>query len=245
MLLSRKKRAQREAERLEAERKAREKNAAEEKAAKQALEEIAKAERIAREKAEAERAAEAARQKEEAEKAAKRSEAAKKAAATRAAKKAEADRLEAERVAREAAEAKRIARENAPVKGCVEIKQSRDGRYVYVIRASNAQLIAKSAQTYASIATCKSAVASVAKIAKTVPVEDRSHISNEKFKYPKFELYIDNEDKFRFRLCASNGQNLLTCARGYAQKTACKNAIASVAINCAGEIIIGRQEGDI
>lgn len=239
MLLSRKKRAQREAARLEAEKKAREKNAAEEKAAKQALEEIAKAERMAREQAQAEHAAEIARQQEKAEKAAKRSEAAKKAAATRAAKKAEVERQEAERAAHEAAEAKRIARENAPVKGCVEIKPSRDGRFVYIIRAANTQLIAKSAQTYASVATCKSAVASVAKIAKTVPVEDRSHVSNEKFKYPKFELYIDNEDKYRFRLCASNGQNLLTCARGYAKKSACKNAIASVTINCVGEIIIG------
>lgn len=241
MILSKKKRAQKKAERLAAEKQVRSKNAAEDKAAKKAMDEIAKAEREEAQKRAAEKAAAAAQKKAEEEKAQKRSEAAKRAAATRAAKKEAEKRAEEERLAREQAERERIARENAPPKGFVEIKRSRDNRFVYVIRAANTQLIAKGAQTYASLSTCKSAVASVAKIAKTVPVEDRTNISNEKYKYPKFELYIDNEDKFRFRLCASNGQNLLTCARGYTQKTACKNAIASVVTNCRGEIVITEE----
>lgn len=242
MFFSKKKKAQREAERLAAEKKAREKNAAEEKAAKKAMDEIASAEKSACMKAQEEQAAALAARLEQEQRSAKRSEAAKKAAATRAANKAEQARLEAERLEKEREEAERLAREKAAVKGYVEIKPSRDGRFVYVIHAANTQLIAKSAQTYASVSTCKNAVASVAKIAKTVPVEDRTHIGKEKYKYPKFELYIDNEDKFRFRLCASNGQNLLTCIRGYSQKTTCKNAIASVITNCAGEILLKNDE---
>ncbi len=227
MFFSKKKKARKEAERLAAEKAAAEqaaaKKAAEEKAAKEAAAKKAEAERVAAEQAAKEAAA-------------KRSEAAKKAAATRAANKAEAERIEAERIAAEQAEAERIAAEKAAIKGYVVVKPTRDGRYVYVIYAGNKQLIAKSAQTYASIANCKSAVESVGKIARTVPVEDQTLVSKEAFKYPKFELYLDNGDKYRFRLCASNGQNLLTCTQGYTQKASCKTGIQSVIANCQGEI---------
>ncbi len=229
MFFSKKKKAQKEAERAEAARIAAERAAAEEAAAKKALEDIAAAEKAAIEQAEAEKAAE---------KAAKRSEAAKKAAATRAANKAEAERIEAERIAAEQAEAERIAAEKAAIKGYAVVKPSRDGRFVYVIYAGNKQVIAKSAQTYASAANCKSAVESVAKIAKSVPIEDQTLVNKETFKYPKFELYMDNGDKYRFRLCASNGQNLLACTQGYTQKASCKNGIASVIANCQGEVAL-------
>ncbi len=164
----------------------------------------------------------------------KRSAAAKKAAATRAANKAEAERVEAERLAAEQAEAERIA----ALKGFVLVKPSKDGRYVYVIYAGNKQVIAKSAQTYASAANCRSAVESVAKIAASVPVEDQTLVDMQTEKYPKFELYMDKGAKYRFRLCASNGQNLLTCTQGYTQKASCKNGIQSVIVNCAARVEI-------
>ncbi len=170
----------------------------------------------------------------------KRSDAAKKAAATRAAKKAEEERLEQERIAAEKAEAARLA----AIKGYMIVKPTKDGRFVYVVVAGNKEVIAKGAQTYASAATCRSAVESVAKIAKSVPIEDQTLVKAEEQKFPKFELYMDKGGKYRFRLFASNGQQLLACTQGYTQKSSCKNGIQSVIANCEGRIEISKELDD-
>lgn len=48
----------------------------------------------------------------------------------------------------------------------------------------------------------------------------------------KFECYKDKAGEFRFRLKASNGQNLLA-SEGYASKSSCTNGIESVRKNAA------------
>ncbi len=48
----------------------------------------------------------------------------------------------------------------------------------------------------------------------------------------KFECYKDKAGEFRFRLKASNGQNLLA-SEGYASKSSCMNGIESVKKNSA------------
>jgi uncharacterized protein YegP (UPF0339 family) len=227
--------------------------AAAEKLAAEKAEEARKAERLAAAKAAsaakaaAERAAKEQAEKEAAEKAAaeeaaaqKRSDAAKKAAATRATNKAEQQRIEQERLAAEQAERERLA----AIKGYMIVKPTKDGRFVYVVVAGNKEVIAKGAQTYASAATCRSAVESVAKIAKSVPIEDQTLVKFEEQKFPKFELYMDKGGKYRFRLFASNGQQLLACTQGYTQKASCKNGIQSVISNCEGRIEISKELDD-
>ena len=242
-LFGRKKKAKAEAERKAAEAKRAEeaRKAAEakkiEEAKKAAEAKRAEEARKAVEAKKAEEARKAAEAKQAAE-AAKRSDAAKRAAATRAANKAEADRIEAERAAAAKAEAERIARAQ------VIIKPAKDNTFVYVIVAGNKQVIAKSAQTYSSVQTCRSAVQSVVKIAKTVPIEDQTLVNVEPQKYPKFELYMDKGGKYRFRLCASNGQNLLVCTQGYNQKSSCKNGIDSVIFNSAANIEVSTDKDD-
>ena len=242
-LFGRKKKAKAEAERKAAEAKRAEeaRKAAEakkiEEAKKAAEAKRAEEARKAVEAKKAEEARKAAEAKQAAE-AAKRSDAAKRAAATRAANKAEADRIEAERAAAAKAEAERIARAQ------VIIKPAKDNTFVYVIVAGNKQVIAKSAQTYSSVQTCRSAVQSVVKIAKTVPIEDQTLVNMEPQKYPKFELYMDKGGKYRFRLCASNGQNLLVCTQGYNQKSSCKNGIDSVIFNSAANIEVSTDKDD-
>ena len=215
--------------------------AAEEKAAaeKLAAEEARKAERIAAAKAaSAKKAAEErAKAEKEAAEAQKRSDAAKKAAATRAAMKAAQEHFEQERLAAEQAERDRLA----AIKGYMIVKPTKDGRFVYVVVAGNKEVIAKGAQTYASAATCRSAVESVAKIAKNVPIEDQTLVNREEEKFPKFELYMDKGGKYRFRLFASNGQQLLACTQGYTQKASCKHGIQSVIANCEGRIEISKE----
>ena len=46
----------------------------------------------------------------------------------------------------------------------------------------------------------------------------------------KFEIYNDNSGEFRFRLVASNGQNILA-SEGYKAKPGCLNGIESVRKN--------------
>lgn len=48
----------------------------------------------------------------------------------------------------------------------------------------------------------------------------------------KFEIYKDKAGEFRFRLKASNGQNVLA-SEGYKSKSSAKNGIASVQKNCS------------
>ena len=54
----------------------------------------------------------------------------------------------------------------------------------------------------------------------------------------KFELYKDKAGEFRFRLKASNGQNILA-SEGYKQKSSATNGIESVNKNAAED---GRYE---
>lgn len=46
----------------------------------------------------------------------------------------------------------------------------------------------------------------------------------------KFEVYVDNGGKYRFRLKASNGQ-VIASSQGYSSKDSCLNGIASVQKN--------------
>lgn len=54
----------------------------------------------------------------------------------------------------------------------------------------------------------------------------------------KFEMYKDKRDEFRFRLKASNGQNILA-SEGYKAKSGCTNGIESVKKNAPDD---GRYE---
>ncbi len=50
----------------------------------------------------------------------------------------------------------------------------------------------------------------------------------------KFEMYTDKRREFRFRLKASNGQNILA-SEGYKTKSSCENGINSVKINATDD----------
>ncbi len=57
----------------------------------------------------------------------------------------------------------------------------------------------------------------------------------------KFEIYKDNSGEFRFRLKASNGQNILA-SEGYAAKGGCANGIESVKKNAPDDSKYERLE---
>lgn len=57
----------------------------------------------------------------------------------------------------------------------------------------------------------------------------------------KFEIYKDKRGEFRFRLKATNGQNILA-SEGYKTKASCKNGIASVMKNAPDDARFERKE---
>ena len=104
------------------------------------------------------------------------------------------------------------------------IKEAPKG-YTFRLVAANNEIIGVS-QVYASLETTKTGIASVQKNAPIANVEDQT-ASDEKAKTPKFEIYLDKAGEFRFRLVATNGQNILA-SEGYKAKASCKNGIESV-----------------
>lgn len=57
----------------------------------------------------------------------------------------------------------------------------------------------------------------------------------------KFEIYTDKAGEFRFRLKASNGQNILA-SEGYKSKSSCKNGVDSVKKNAVDDARYERKE---
>ena len=111
--------------------------------------------------------------------------------------------------------------------GKFEINKSKDGKkFFFNLYASNKVGIATS-QMYSSAQSALNGINSVIANAEKAPVEDQSLKTYETLPYPKWELYVDNGGKYRFRLCASNG-SCVCHSQGYTTKSACKNGIDSI-----------------
>lgn len=109
--------------------------------------------------------------------------------------------------------------------GRFEIKPTSDKRYMFNLIANNNQVICTS-QTYVSEETCLKGVDSVRTNSRS-KIEDRT-IEGDVVKNPKYEVYVDEGGKFRFRLRASNGE-IIAASQGYVSKRGCLKGIASVA----------------
>lgn len=115
--------------------------------------------------------------------------------------------------------------------------------FVFHLRAANGETIGIS-EIYASEEACKKGIESVRKSSKSAETEDQTRLRARELKYPKFVIYKDESDKFRFRLLAHNGQELLV-SQAYTAKASCKNGISSVLLNApAGKILEPEKECD-
>lgn len=99
---------------------------------------------------------------------------------------------------------------------------------VFRLEASNGQVIATS-EVYSSLDACKKGIESVRSNAG-VHVEDQTVEGYERLTHPKYEIYCDKSGEYRFRLKASNGQNI-AASQGYSRKESCKDGIVSVGKN--------------
>jgi len=127
------------------------------------------------------------------------------------------------------AEAKCEPKEQTVSKGYTgkfEINKAKDGKYFFNLYASNKVGIATS-QMYSTAQSALVGVKSVIANAPKAPIEDQTLKNWEALPYPKWEIYLDNGNKYRFRLNAPNG-SCVCHSQGYTTKNACKNGIDSI-----------------
>ena len=96
-------------------------------------------------------------------------------------------------------------------------------------------------EVYSSENACRKGVDSVRNSA-VGEVENQTVEGFETKKHPKFEVYLDKAGEYRFRLKATNGQNI--CAsEGYKSKTSCLNGIESVKRNAPeADIVVEKAD---
>lgn len=133
------------------------------------------------------------------------------------------DEAESEKLAKDAS-GEKIEVSGFP--GMFEIKKSRDNRYVFNLYAANHVIIATS-QIYSSSKNAQVGINSVIANAERASIEDQTLKKPTTVPFPKWEIYIDKGDEYRFRLCASNG-SCICHSQGYTTKSACKNGIESI-----------------
>ncbi len=101
--------------------------------------------------------------------------------------------------------------------------------------AANGQVIGVS-EVYTQKASCLNGVASVAKNGPIAALEDQTEEGFAAASCPKFEVYTDKREEFRFRLKARNGEIILA-SEGYARKDSCLNGVESVRSNADSPIV--------
>ena len=97
--------------------------------------------------------------------------------------------------------------------------------------ASNGKVICTS-QVYANDASCLNGIESV-KTNSRSKIEDQTVEGFKKLTNPKYEIFMDVGDKYRFRLKAMNGE-IIAASQGYVSKDSCKKGIASIHRNAVG-----------
>lgn len=108
------------------------------------------------------------------------------------------------------------------------ITEKSSGSASFVLKADNGEVIGVS-ESYSSLSAAKAGVDAVRKAAAVAPVADEG---DDAVKHPKFEVFTDRKGEFRFRLCARNGEIVLT-SEGYTTKASCRNGVDSVIENAA------------
>lgn len=114
-------------------------------------------------------------------------------------------------------------------KGLFEYYKTPKGYFNFRLKASNKETIAVSGGIgYTSLAACRAGIESVRKNANS-KIEDQTLKTYETLSNPKFEIFLDKSQKYRYRLRARNGELICTSEGGYASKDSCKKGIISLA----------------
>ena len=116
------------------------------------------------------------------------------------------------------------------------IKQTKTG-YTFSLKAGNGEVIATGGEVFNTLTSCKNSIESVIKNAQIANFEDQTVEGYAEEKNPKFEMYVDKNGEYRFRLKARNGEPI-AASEGYTAKAGCKNGIESVRKNVVDAVIV-------
>ena len=145
------------------------------------------------------------------------------------AKKATAKKAEKE-ITEDSPEVKNAVavKESKPTKnGKFDIQKAKDGRFFFSLYSSNGAVVAYS-QIYSSLSSVNTGIASVISNASKAEIEDTTLKKPTSLPCPKWEIYIDKAEQYRFRLYATNGLCVCHSSHGYATKSGCKGGIDSI-----------------
>ena len=123
--------------------------------------------------------------------------------------------------------------------GKFELKKAKDGRFFFNLYASNHSVIAFS-QIYSSSSAALTGIKSVMSNAGIANIEDTTLKNPTATLFPKWEIYIDKANQYRFRLYAGNGNCVCHASHGYATKSGCKGGIDSI-VRFASEAKIDKK----
>lgn len=108
-----------------------------------------------------------------------------------------------------------------------DIRRAKDGRFFFSLYASNHMVIAYS-QIYSSQTAVTTGINSVIANAAKAETEDTTLKKSVSLSCPKWEIYLDKAEQYRFRLYAPNGLCICHSSHGYATKGGCKGGIESI-----------------
>ena len=108
-----------------------------------------------------------------------------------------------------------------------DIRRAKDGRFFFSLYASNHVVIAYS-QIYSSTTAVTTGINSVIANASKAETEDTTLKKSVSIPCPKWEIYYDKAEQYRFRLYAPNGLVVCHSSHGYATKSGCKGGIESI-----------------
>ncbi len=116
-----------------------------------------------------------------------------------------------------------------------EIKLAKNGEYMFNLIAPNGKVVCTS-ETYTTLQNCKNGIASI-KTNAASHVQDTTAVDAPSLLCPKYEVFLDREDKFRFRLIASNGE-IICASQGYTTKASAYGGIESIKENAPEAAVV-------
>ena len=106
------------------------------------------------------------------------------------------------------------------------------GKYRFRLRAENNKIVAVS-EAYEQKAGVMNGVKSVQTNCQS-KIEDKT-VGEEKLTFPKYQVFTDDDSKFRFNLSASNGE-IIAASEAYQTKQGVMNGVEAVKRSCDSEI---------
>jgi uncharacterized protein YegP (UPF0339 family)/large-conductance mechanosensitive channel len=106
------------------------------------------------------------------------------------------------------------------------------GKCRFRLRADNNQIVAVG-EGYEKYFSCMNGIKSIQKNCNA-PVEDAT-VEGQRIANPKFQVYKDEAEKYRFHLYARNGE-IIADSEGYESKESCLNGIKVIGQSCDAEV---------